>query len=49
MENLRAPSPIYDHANTTGHSIQLDSFSIVDSESQGITRTIKEVMSMSLP
>ena len=31
---LRAPSPIYDHANTTGHSIQLNNFSIV-TESQG--------------
>ena len=37
-EHLRAPSPIYGHANTTGHSIQLDSFSIVDRESQGIAR-----------
>ena len=27
-----------------GHPIQLDSFSIVDRESQGITRTIKEAM-----
>ena len=37
-------SPIYYHANTTSHSIQLDSFSIVDRESQVNTRTIKEVM-----
>ena len=43
-EHLRASSPIYDHANTTGHSIKLDSFSIVDRESQGIIRTIKEAI-----
>ena len=43
-ENLRIPSSIYDHANTTGHSIKLDSFFIMDRDSQGITKTIKEVM-----
>ena len=43
-EHLRAPSPIYDHANTMGHSIKLDSFSIVVMESQGITKTIKAAM-----
>ena len=43
-EHLRAPSPIYYHVQTTGHTIKLDSFSIVDRESQGITRTIKEAM-----
>ena len=43
-EHLQAPSPIYDHANTTGHTIKLDSFSIVDREYQGITRTLKEAM-----
>ena len=31
-EYLRAPFPIYDHAYTTGHSIQLNSFSIMDRE-----------------
>ena len=35
---------IYDHANTTGHCIKLCSFSIVDRESKGSTRTIKEAM-----
>ena len=43
-EHLRAPSPIFDHSQTTGHSIKLDNFSIVDRESQGITRTMKEAM-----
>ena len=43
-EHLRVPSPIYDHVNTIGHSIQLNSFCIVDRESQYITRIIKEAM-----
>ena len=43
-EHLRALSPIYDHTSITGHSIQLYNFSIVDRESQGIARTIKEAM-----
>ena len=43
-EHLRAPSPIYDHANNTDHSILLDNFSIVDRKSQGVTMTIKEAM-----
>ena len=41
---LKAPSPIFDHSQTTGHSIRLDNFSIVDRDSQGIIRTIKEAM-----
>ena len=43
-EHLRAPSPIYNHVNTTGYTIKLDNFSTVDRESQGIIRTIKEAM-----
>ena len=43
-EHLRGPSPIFDHSQTTGHSIKLENFSTVDRESQGITRTIKEVI-----
>ena len=43
-EHLRAPSTFFDHSQTTGHSIKLDNFSIVDREFQGITRTIKEAM-----
>ena len=44
MVGKRAPSPIFDHSQATGHSIKLDNFSIVDRESKGITRTIKEAM-----
>ena len=41
---LTAPSPIYDHANTTGHHIKVDNFSIVDREAQNIVRTMKETI-----
>ena len=43
-EHLRAPSPIFDHFQTTGHNITMDNFSIVGREPQGFTRTIKEAM-----
>ena len=42
-EHLRAP-PLSMTIITTGHAIKPDSFSIVDMESQGITRTIEEAM-----
>ena len=41
-EHLKAPSPIYDHYNITGHSISIDNFSIVGREDQNLIRTIKE-------
>ena len=40
----QAPSPIFDHSQTTGHNIKLEKFSIVGREIQSITRTIKEAM-----
>ena len=43
-ENLRDPSPIYDHANTTDHQTRVDNFSIVGREACSIIRTIKEAM-----
>ena len=43
-EHLRTLSPNFDHSQTTGHLIKLESFSIVDRESYAITRTIKEAM-----
>ena len=43
-EHLRAPSPIYNHGNTTGHHINVDSLSIVGREVYSITRIIKEAM-----
>ena len=41
-EHLNAPSPVYDHFNTTGHTTTIDNFSIVGREDQNFARTIKE-------
>ena len=41
---MKAPSPIHDHYNTTGHEVSLDNFSIVGREDQSLTRTIREAM-----
>ena len=43
-EHQKAPSPIYDHYNITGHKISLDNFSIVGRENQNLMRTIKEAL-----
>ena len=43
-EHLKAPSPIHMHTSTTGHPVSPDCFTIVDRESQGLTRSIKEAM-----
>ena len=43
-EHLKAPSPIHDHSNTTGHSTTLDNFSIVGREEQNLSRLIEESM-----
>ena len=43
-EHLKAPSPIYDHYNTTGHNVTLDNFSIVGREDQNLCRWIKEAL-----
>ena len=41
-EHLKAPSPIYDHYNISGHNITLNNFSIVGREEQNLSRLIKE-------
>ena len=43
-EHQKAPSPIYDHYNITGHKISIDNFSIVETEDQNLMRTIKEAL-----
>ena len=43
-EHLKAPSPIYDHSNITGHTTTLENFSIVGREEQNLSRVIKESM-----
>ena len=42
-EHLKAPSPIYEHDNTTGHKTTVENFKIIGREGHGISRTIKEV------
>ena len=43
-EHMKAPSPICDHYNTTGHDISIDNFSIVGREDQNFARSIKEAI-----
>ena len=43
-EHLKAPSPIFDHYNITGHSVTIENFSIVGREHQNLMRTIKEAL-----
>ena len=43
-EHQKAPSPIYDHSNNTGHQDTIDNFSIVGREDQNLSRAIKEAL-----
>ena len=43
-EHQKAPSPIFDHFNTTGHSVSVDNFNIVGREDQNLKRAIKEAL-----
>ena len=43
-EHLKAPSPIFDHYNITGHNVTIDNFSIVGREDQNLMRAIKEAL-----
>ena len=43
-EYLKAPSPIYDHYITSGHTVTIDNSSIVGREDQNLMRTIKEAL-----
>ena len=43
-EHLKAPSPIYDHHNITGHETSIENFSIVGREDQNLIRAIKEAI-----
>ena len=43
-EHHKAPSPLYDHSNTTGHTTNINNFSIVGREEQNLSRLIKESM-----
>ena len=43
-EHQKAPSPIFDHFNTTGHNISVENFNIVGREDQNLRRVIKEAL-----
>ena len=43
-ECLKAPSPIHLHTSSTGHPVSPECFSIMDRESHGLARNIKEAM-----
>ena len=43
-EHQKAPSPIFDHTNTTVHNINIENFSIVGREDQNLKRAIKEAL-----
>ena len=43
-EHLKAPSPICNHYNITGHETSIKNFSIVGREDQNLIRVIKEAI-----
>ena len=43
-EHLKAPSPIYDHQNITGHDTTIGNFSILGREDQNLIRAIIEAI-----
>ena len=45
-EHFRAPTHIYDYANTTGHFTKCDNFTIVGRESDTFIRTIRDAISI---
>ena len=43
-EHLKAPSPIFEHENITGHKTTLGNFKIIARECQNMARAIKEAI-----
>ena len=43
-EHQKAPSPIYDHSNITGHQVTIENFNIVGREDKNLSRAIKEAL-----
>ena len=43
-EHQKAPSPIFDHHNITGHDISVENFNIGGKEEHNLKRTIKEAL-----
>ena len=40
----KAPSPIYDNSNNTGHQVTIDNFNIVGREDQNLSGAINEAL-----
>ena len=47
-EHQKAPSPIFDHCNISGHKVTIDNFTIVGREDQNLIRAIKEALFISV-
>ena len=43
-EHLKAPSPIHDHLNISGHAVTIDQFFHTGERDQNLMRTIKEAL-----
>ena len=43
-EHQKAPYPIFDHCSTSGHSININNFTIVGRDDQNLTRAINEAL-----
>ena len=43
-EHLKAPFPIYDHHNISGHDVTVDNFTILGREDRNLLRIIKEAL-----
>ena len=43
-EHQKAPSPIFDQSNISGHQVNIDNFNIVGREDLNLSRTIKEAL-----
>ena len=43
-EHLKAPSPIHDHVDISGHNVTIDNFTILGRENHSLLRTIKEAL-----
>ena len=42
--DLKAPSPIFEHNNATGHTTSVENFKIIGRERHGMARTIREAI-----
>ena len=43
-EHLKAPSPIFENNNATGHTTSVENFRIIGRKGHGMARTIKEAI-----